>query len=258
MGEYMPIMNKSLFFSRTLAIFLCTIACNRDALAGVADYVFTPAVEYGEREIDIKFGSAALPAGNSAQVASVGLGFGAKEYWFTEVYFKQERSGNVTASLLEWENKFQFSDPGEYAVDTGLVTELEAPLSADIPWEAKIGALFQTEFGRLQMNVNLLFKRAFGKADPSGAPYTTNFGYQLQAKYRWQPVMEFGVQCLGDMGEWNNWDEKAKQNRRIGPAVFGKFASGNRQIIKYNAAWLTGVTDAAPGHTFRMQVEYEF
>jgi len=258
MKKYLPIKNIFPFILSTLAILLCVISCTKDAVAGVADYVFTPAVEYGEREFDIKFGSATLPAGNSAQVASVGLGFGTKEYWFTEVYFKQERSGNVTASLLEWENKFQLTAPGEYAVDTGLVTELEAPLSADIPWEAKIGMLFQTEFGWLQLNVNMLFKRAFGKADPSGAPYTTNFGYQLQAKYRWQPVMEFGVQYFGDMGEWNNWDEKAKQNRRIGPAVFGKIASGSRQYVKYNAAWLIGVTDASPDHTFRMQIEYEY
>jgi hypothetical protein len=40
--------------------------------------------------------------------------------------------------------------------------------------------------------------------------------------------------------------------------MFGKFAFGNRQAIAYNAAWLLGVSNAAPDNTFRMQVEYEF
>lgn len=40
--------------------------------------------------------------------------------------------------------------------------------------------------------------------------------------------------------------------------MFGKFALGNRLAIGYNAAWLVGVSDAAPDNTFRRQVEYEF
>ena len=42
------------------------------------------------------------------------------------------------------------------------------------------------------------------------------------------------------MGKWNDWDKQADQSHRIGPAVFGKFALGNRQAIRYNAAWLFG------------------
>jgi hypothetical protein len=44
----------------------------------------------------------------------------------------------------------------------------------------------------------------------------------------------------------------------MGPAVFGKLDVGQKQAIKYNAAMLFGVSDTAPDHTFRMQVEYEF
>ena len=251
-------MKKYFSFSISPGILLCGIIFAQAVFAGPADYVFTPAVEYGEQEIDFKHGSARQQNGTLTQVTSLGLGYGAREYWFTEVYFKQQRNGSTTVILAEWENKFQLTDTGEYPVDVGLITELEAPLSANTPWEFKFGPLFQTEFGKLQLNGNLLFKRAFGKADKSGVPYSTNFGYQWQAKYRWQPALEFGVQSFGDMGKWNDWDKQADQNHRIGPAVFGKFALGNRQAIKYNAAWLFGASDAAPDHTFRMQVEYEF
>ena len=252
-------MKKSLSFPHYfLGILLSGIVCAHDAYAGAADYVYTPAVEYGEREVDVKLGATSPVAGNRAQSASIGFGYGAKEYWFTEVYLKQERNGSSIANLAEWENKFQLTSTGEYPVDVGLITELEAPLSSNTPWEFKFGPLFQTEFGMLQLNGNLLFARAFGKADESGVPYSTNFSYQWQAKYRWQPTLEFGVQGLGEMGKWNDWNKQADQSHRIGPAIFGKFALGNRQAIKYNAAWLIGASNAAPDHTVRMQVEYEF
>jgi hypothetical protein len=244
--------------SHSLTILLCGIVCIQDAFAGAADYVYTPAVEYGEKEIDFKLGSTSTLAGAKTQGASIGYGYGAKEYWFTEVYLKQERSGSKVDNIAEWENKFQLTDIGEYPVDVGLITELEAPLSANTPWEFKLGPLFQTEFGKIQLNGNLLFERAFGKADESGVPYSTNFSYQWQAKYRWQPALEYGMQGFGDMGKWNRWDPQAEQNHRIGPAVFGKFALGNRQAIRYNAAWLFGTGGAAPDNSFRMQIEYEF
>jgi len=241
-----------------MSVLLTGIVCAQNVFAGAADYVYTPAVEYGEREIDFKIGATSPLAGNRAQGASIGFGYGAKEYWFTEIYLKQERNGSTVANLAEWENKFQLTDTGKYPVDVGLITELEAPLSANAPWEFKLGPLFQTEFGKFQWNGNLLFERAFGKADENGVPYSTNFSYQWQAKYRWQPILEFGLQGFGDMGKWNDWNKQIDQIHRVGPAVFGKFALGNRRAIRYNAAWLIGSNNAAPDHTFRMQIEYEF
>ena len=239
-------------------IMLSGFVFAQNVLAGPADYVYTPTVEYGEREIDIKYGSASPLAGNRAQAASIGYGVGAKEYWFTEVYFKQDRNGGGVANLAEWENKFQLTETGEYLFDVGLITELEAPLSANAPWEFKFGPLFQTGSGKVQFNGNLLFERAFGKADETGVPYSTNLSYQWQAKYRLQPTFEFGLQGFGEMGKWNKWDKQIDRAYRSGPAVFGKFALGNRQAIRYNAAWLLGSSKVAPDHTFRMQIEYEF
>lgn len=241
--------------SKYPAIILCLGAINTGiAFAGPADYVYTPMVEYGEREIDFKFGSARNPDGTSKQVSSLGFGYGATEYWFTELYVKREREGGGKLTLAEWENKFQLTETGKYPVDVGLIVEIEAPVNdGNEPYEFKLGPLFQTDFGKLQLNGNMLFERKFSG---SGGPYTTEFGYQWQAKYRWQPVLEFGVQGFGDMGKWNDWDTSA--SHRIGPAIFGKFTLGNRQAIKYNAAWLLKASNAAPANTLRMQVEYEF
>ena len=229
-----------------------------NATAGPADYIYTPTVEQGESEVGFKFGSAKQQDGTSNTVTMLGFGYGATEYWFTELYLKRERAGSEGLTLAEWENKFQLTETGKYAVDIGLITEIEAPLNnSKEPWEFKIGPLFQTEFGKLQLNGNVLFERKFGHKDADDR-YVTEIGYQWQAKYRWKPALEFGVQGMGEMGKWSNWDSSNEQNHRVGPAVFGKLALGDKQAIKYNAAWLFGISDVAPNNTFRMQVEYEF
>ncbi len=237
---------------------LCSLFLSTAALAGPADYVFVPTVTQGEREVEFKYGAASPQQGSSAQGASVGLGYGATEHWFTEVYLKHERIGNANATLAEWENKFQLTETGEYPVDLGFITELEAPVRGSAPWELRVGPLLQTEFDKLQLNGNLLFTRAYGSSDESGATYTTNLGYQWQVKYRWLPAFEYGLQGMGEVGNWKQWNSQAMQNHRLGPAVFGKINLGGRRAIKYDAAWLAGASSAAPGHTFRMQVEYEF
>lgn len=225
--------------------------------AGPADYVYTPNVEQGEKEVDFKYGATNQQDGAHANVTSLGFGYGATEYWFTEVYLKREREGSEGLTIAEWENKFQLTETGKYGVDVGLITEIELPLSnGKAPWEIKVGPLFQTEFGKVQLNANVLFERKIGGDEEE--QHITEMGYQVQAKYRYKPELEFGVQGLGEVGEWNHWENSSQQNHRFGPALFGKFALGNKQAIKYNAAWLFGLSDVAPNNTFRMQVEYEF
>ena len=248
---------RSLSVASLVSTSLVTFLYINQAVAGPADYVFTPIVEAGEKEVDFKYGTAKAPDGTRKTVYSLGFGYGATDYWFTELYLKRELQGGDSLSLLEWENKFQLTETGKYPIDVGLITEIEAPLNnGKAPWELKFGPLFQTEFGKLQLNANVLFETKIGGADEER--HFTELGYQWQAKYRLKPAFEFGLQGIGEVGEWKHWDNADEQAHRIGPAVFGKFNIGQKQAIKYNAALLLGLSDAAPNSTFRMQVEYEF
>lgn len=240
------------------AVFLGGLAAAAVAWAGPADYVYTPKVERGELELDIKSGAAYAAAGQSVRQDSIGLGYGVSDNWFTEAYLKQERStGGATITNAEWENRFLLNS-GEW-LDIGFVTEVEAPLSGgNTPWEVRMGPLFQSMLGKVQLNYNLLFERAFGAADESGVPYATNLGYQWQVRYHWLPDFQYGLQGFGEVGKWDHWDAAADQNHRMGPAVFGKFSLDGDESVKYNVAWLFGASTAAPGHTLRAQLEYEF
>lgn len=241
-----------------LAAFVAATAtlCLQNAVAGPADYVYLPSVEYGEREIDFKFGSATKKGEDRLSAASVGFGYGATERWFTELYVKYNKLGDQNANFdaWEWENKFQLTETGQFPVDIGLITEIERPKDHSEGYEFKWGPLFQTEVGKVQLNANLLFERHYRSTTPSNS----EIGYQLQAKYRWLPEFEYGLQAFGEMGKWNKWEHDNDQNHRAGPAVFGKFNLGGRQVIKYNAAYLLGSTSHSPDHTFRLQTEYEF
>ncbi|WP_220635932.1 transporter [Georgfuchsia toluolica] len=226
------------------------------ANAGPADYVYTPTVEYGEKEIDFKLGVSHKNDTPLESAHSLGFGYGAKEWWFTELYVKYKRENNESTKFdaIEWENKFQLTETGKYPVDIGLILEIERPKDHAEGWEVKWGPLFQTEFGKIQLNGNLLFERNYRSDFQSD----TQFQYQWQAKYRWLPQFEFGLQGFGEMGKWDDWSPSDERIHTAGPAIFGKIPLGDHQAIRYNAAWLMGSSDAAPDHTIRMQVEYEF
>jgi hypothetical protein len=239
---------------RLLAALAIATLCS-PALAGPAEYVFVPAVMYGEREIDFKYGSAAKTGEPTAQAASLGLGLGATEWWFTEFYVIGQREGSKTRfDAIEFENKFQLTETGKYAVDVGFITEFELPHQRSEGNEFRFGPLFQAEFGEVQVNVNPLLTSVTRAVEGNG----TFFGYQWQAKYRWQASFEWGAQGFGDMGRWNHLAPSSEQSHRLGPAAFGKLGLGGRESIAWNAAVLFGVTQAAPNWNFRMQAEYEF
>ena len=225
------------------------------ALADANDYVFMPAVTYGEREIDFKYGVAGKKDESTAQAASLGFGYGATDWWFTEFYVKGTRDGAQSRfDAFEFENKFQLTEPGKYPIDVGFITEFELPHDRSEGNEFRFGPLFQAELDRWQLNFNPLLTNISRALEGNG----TFFNYQWQIKYRWEQALEFGAQGFGDTGRWNHWLPTSEQTHRLGPAVFGKINLGGGQAVVWNAGLLFGLTQASPDWNFRMQAEYEF
>jgi hypothetical protein len=225
------------------------------AHAGPADYVYSPTIEEGEREIDFKVGSANKSGDDRASAASLGFGYSPNAWWFTEFYVKYQREGGPTRfDAFEWENRFALTETGKYPVDIGFVIEIERPKNHAEGWEVRWGPLLQSEFGKLQLNGNLLLQRNYRAEEPSEMLML----YQLQAKYRHLPQFEFGVQALGELGPWRKWRSQREQTHMIGPAIFGKIPTGNRQKINYNVGLLFGANKASSDRVLRAQMEYEF
>ncbi len=220
------------------------------------DYVAVPGVEYGEREVELRLGTSKKSDEPRFSAGSLAFGYGATTWWFTEIYLKFNREGGQSTryDALEWENKFQLTEPGQYFVDVGFLVEVEFPHDRAEGYELRLGPLLQKDFGPVQVNFNPLFERHFHSDERE----VTEFGYQWQVKYRWRPEFEFGAQGFGEVGEWNHWSAANEQEHIVGPAIFGKFSLGGREVLKYNAAVLFKASSAAPDHTFRAQLEYEF
>ena len=226
-------------------------------LSGPADYIYSPIVEEGEREIDAKFGTQSPRNGDTTRQsgASIGFGYGVNSWWFTEIYGKAIWDGNTSQfDAVEWENKFQLTETGKYPVDIGFLIELERPQNRNEGYEAKYGFLLQSEWKKWQANLNLLMQGHYTGTENQG----TYFGYQGQLKYRLQPVFEVGAQIYSWLGQVNSWNTDQQQQSSVGPAIFGKTKLGRKEAIKYNVAYLWGTTAASPRNTIRMQAEYEF
>lgn len=226
------------------------------ALAGPNDYVRTPIVTYGEREIDFKTGVHRNRDGSTESAHALGLGLTPATRWFSELYVKYARPAGEAQSFdaWEWENRFQLTETGRYAVDLGLLLEVERPKDRTEGYELTWGPLLQKEWGRVQGNVNLLVQKHVRATQPS----ETSLLYQAQLKYREAEALEWGLQALGTLGTWNHVGSLSQQEGKIGPALFGKIRTGRHEAIHWNAAWLAGTTHASPSNTVRLQAEYEF
>ena len=239
------------------ALVLSCLSLPSVTLAGPSDYVVSPIVEEGEREIDFKAGTAKMRDGTRESAYSLGLGLGVNSWWFTEIYGKwhKEPGARHGFDAWEWENKFQLTPTGKYPVDVGFLLEIERPKDRSEGYEYRWGPLLQADLGtRVQANLNLLIEKHV-RAEAAGK---AELGYQWQVKYRWHPEFEYGLQGFGDVGPWNHWEPHSEQPHIAGPALFGKVRVGQKQVIKYNAGLLFGMTDASPRHTLRLQAEYEF
>jgi hypothetical protein len=240
-----------------IALAACCLSFVAPAVAEPADYVVSPIVEDGEREIDLKAGSAALPGGMHQDASSVGLGWAPNSRWFTEVYAKWHKDPGQPRGFdaWEWENRLQLTETGEYPVDVGLLFEVERPKDRAEGYEYRWGTLLQADLTtRIQANLNLLVQKRIRTSEAADA----EFGYQWQLDYRWMPALELGLQGFGAVGPWNDWAPTAAQQHLAGPAVFGRIDLGGRRSIRYNAGVLLGLNSSSPHSTVRVQAEYEF
>lgn len=220
------------------------------------DYVHTPIVEQGEKEIDFKWGVERHQHEPSGNATSIGFGYGVNSWWGTELYAKWHRDPGEGSGFdaYEWENKFQLAPTGKYPVDIGFLLEIERPRDRAEGYELTYGPLLQSEWGKVQGNFNLLWERHVRATEP----FTNDLKYEAQLKYRHSELLEWGAEAFGNMGQWDRWLRGSQQEHKLGPALFGRFKVGAAQAIRWNAALLFGSNDASPRTSMRAQVEYEF
>ena len=173
--------------------------------------------------------------------------------WYTELYASYIGShSDINLDTWNWQNDYLLTQ-GQYPFDLALHTNLARAHNPGDGYTLEIGPALQTEVGRLQLNANLFFERVF-HADDNG---TTQLQYQWQAKYRWNALLETGVQGFGELGDWNHW-VRERQSHRAGPVLSGALPVGPSQAFKYQLAYLRGSIYGSHGNMLSLRLQYVF
>lgn len=217
--------------------------------AEAAGKVYLPYVEKGEVELEWISRYVHGDDGNAWQHKAA-IGYGVTDRWFTEIYAEAEKEGGegYDFSALEWENRFQLVEAGEYWVDPGLLLEYEINTAGGAD-EAAAALLLAKDTGRFSHAANLKIEKEIGE-DAEGGVET---GLSWSSRYRYTQAFEPGFEYHAGFGRWrdgSDWDEESHQ---AGPFLYGK--AGN---VVYTAGYLAGLSHAAPDSEFRLNLEYEF
>jgi len=221
--------------------------------------VYYPKVEQGETEIELR-GHVNFdkdPAINNAQTYKFGVGHGLTDFWFSEIYVEVKKDADSTSYVTEayeWENLFQLTEPGKYWADLGLNIEYVHARSSSEPNELELIPIVQKQVGQHLFTLNIPFARETG----NNASNNWELEYAWQYKLLGNPVIEFGLEGYGKLGEVTHWDSSSHQRHQMGPSLFGKLKTGLRHAWKYQLGLQFGLTESTPEKLLYGYLEYEF
>ncbi len=237
-------LGKSVSSKKVLATALISLSLiSGSTNAWSFSQVYSPLVEKGELELEYK---ASVDFDNNSkkddkQKHNFGIGYGFTDWWFSEIYGELEKvpQGDTEFEHVKWENRFQLSEPGAWALDTGLYAEYEFAAEDEANDEIEMKILLEKQIDNFVHTANLNLEAEFGDEDEV-VP-----GLSWASRYRWKEYLEPGVEVFLE------FDEKGKDF--IGPVISGKVF----QSLKYNLGYLFGVSDDAPDGQLKWILEWE-
>ena len=235
------------------ARLVCALLLAGAGTAGHADdfIVYSPHVNQGQSEIEMRgFYMRDGRFDFDGQAASeLSLSHAFTGWWKPEVYFvKFENNPGEDKGLVgyEFENTFQFTEPGRYWIDAGFLASLEVPKIEGEKNTLEFGPLFEKTIGRFDHRVNLIWEKEIG----AGAAAHYGFRYSYSGTYSLSSLFKPGIEFYGRP------DDHAYQ---IGPIAHGEWhVPGTTGSVEYRIGLLRGINASAPRRTWLAQVEYEF
>ncbi|NEX64741.1 hypothetical protein [Noviherbaspirillum galbum] len=238
-----------------LASFALALLCAAGAAqAGTGYYLVTVYEQEGERAVDFRFWSVHTASGATISSPELGVSWSPTREWYANVRaigLHTSFSGNQFLGI-GLQNDFLLTH-GQYPFDLAIHTDLTHFRDGANGNEIEFGPVLQTEYGRTQINANVLFSRSYSVPQPE----PLEMQYQWQARYRFSQAAQFGLQGFGELGKWNDWDPQRLQSHRIGPVFAGEAPAG-KHAWKYEFAYFIGKVRASPAKTFSMRIQATF
>ncbi len=225
-----------------------------------ADFkVQMPDAETGEVSIEPlgDYGHDPNPAHSGELSTTEEFEYGVNGFWRTELELEQERNAgpgqSFNFSQVTWENILQFTERGQYWVDSGFFAEFGKSTLQSNPNELTLGPIFRKEFFGTINTVNLFVEKEVGSGS-AGRPF---FLYAWETRFAFGTPIEPGFQAYGQPSGFAGFNSHWPQDNRIGPQLFGTISNLGPGTLNWNAGVMFGVTSAAPRETIRWQLEYE-
>lgn len=202
------------------------------------DKVYHPYVQAMEKEVEWR-----LVAADGDHLQRLGIGRALTDRIFVEGYLIAVEEGDTfRLQGYELETRLQLTEQGEYAIDWGLLLELEKAHEED-EYELATALLMEKQWGRWVGAANLWLEYEWGDAVKDEFETAT----ALQARYRLSPEFEPAVEFYG-----------GENTRALGPVAMGdiRFAAGKK--LHWETGVLLGLSKKTPDATLRVLAEYEF
>lgn len=225
----------------TSLLFITSFNVRADGI--VVDKVYHPYVLPFEREFEWRLVSHQTDKGNIL-AQRVGFGGSFNDTMSLEGYAVGERDddGNFGFSAYELELRWQLVEQGRFWADWGALFELEMQEGKD-SYEATTGFLWEKEFGRTSLTMNAFLVYEWGGDIKN--EWETEFRAQYRYRFRseFQPALELyaGEDFLG-----------------IGPGFIGLHRFSAKRQLKWEAGFVTELSQQGKDHSFRLALEFEF
>jgi high-affinity iron transporter len=218
--------------------------------------VYSPIVEQGELAVEMRghqdYDSRDDVDGSGQYKLEVE--YSPAAFWRTEMLgeWEQESHGDLEATEVAWENLFQLTPQGKYWLDVGALVEYAHSLEHDGDDALEMGLLLEKQLASTVLTANLVAGRELA----SGSE--TELEYAMRYRWRISEALEPGVELYGGLGDWGDNGSLQDDEHQLGPSLLGKLRTGDRSALRYEAAVLFGLTQAAPDTAVRLLLEFEF
>jgi hypothetical protein len=214
-----------------------------------ADVIYSPIVEEGEKAIEWR----STVHSDGGEEHKLELEYSPTSWWRAEWLATVDRDPGAPRQIGEvsFENVFSLNPQGRDFWDLGVLAELSKGLRDERAWAAELGLLAEHATARTVTTVNVAAEREL--LPGSSAELT------VSARFRWRlgPRFEPGVEYHAELGTIDHVGSLRTQRHSLGPALVGRVRLG-RESLRYEAAWVFGLTPGSPASSARLQLEWEF
>jgi hypothetical protein len=247
------VKNTGVTNSRILLALFCVTALGVGRCTFALDKIYSPHVVKGEVELEY-FGTRTfdpISSENNLQNHEISFGYGVTSWWAAELYTLLERDADQAAHVSghQFENHFQLSKPGRYWIDPGLLVAYTRSARLGDPDTLEVKLLLQKVTGRFLNRLNIGGEQELG-SHASGAPDRVVL---WSTRYLLSRRLMPGLEIQSDLGKANETRTFNEQQHYFGPAAYGQLLPH----LKYEVAYLFGVSNAASRAAVRLLLEYE-